>query len=123
MLAFVLVTCLGLGPAQDLPRNDGWVTDLGDMLTPDQEASLEALMESYKSGTTHEIALLTVPNLGGRALESYSLDVARTWGIGGPDANNGALLFVSRDDRVMRIEVGRGLEGNLTASIPSRNPA
>ena len=83
MLALLLVTCLGLGTGQEVPPNDGWVTDLADLLTSEQEASLEALMESYKRGTTHEIALLTVPELGGRALESYSLEVARAWGIGG----------------------------------------
>ena len=119
MLALV-VACLTLSAAQEVPRNDGWVTDLAEMLTPQQEASLEALMESYKSGTTHEIALLTVPSLDGRSLEAYSLEVAREWGIGGKDANNGALLFVARDEHKLRIEVGRGLEGNLTDSISGR---
>ena len=56
MLALFATVCLTLSAAQEVPRNDGWVTDLAGMLTPQQEASLEALMESYKSGTTHEIA-------------------------------------------------------------------
>ena len=123
MLALILTLGLCspvLAPRQDIPANDGWVTDLAGLLSSEQERALESLMESYKSGTTHEIALLTVPNLSGRALESYSLETARAWGVGGQDANNGALLFVSRDDRVMRIEVGRGLEGNLTDSISGR---
>jgi uncharacterized protein len=120
MLALFVTTCLTLSVAQEVPRNDGWVTDLAGVLTPQQEASLEALMESYKSGTTHEIALLTVPSLEGRSLEAYSLAVAREWGIGGQDSNNGALLFVARDEHKLRIEVGRGLEGNLTDSISGR---
>ncbi len=102
---------------QPIPQNDGWVTDLGDFLTPQQETVLEALMESYKAGSGHEIALLTVPDLGGRALERYSLEVSRAWGLGEKGRNNGALLFVTRAERKMRIEVGRGLEGNLTDSI------
>ena len=69
MLALLFSSWLALAPAQEVPRNDGWVTDLADMLTPDQEASLEALMESYKSGTTHEIALLTLPSLEGESLD------------------------------------------------------
>ena len=114
MLSLLLGAVLVLGSPADVPKPDGWVTDLGEMLSPREEASLEALMESYKSGTTHEIALLTVPNLGGESLESFSLEVAREWGLGEKDKNNGALLLVSRDDRKMRIEVGRGLEGELT---------
>ena len=36
-------------PAQQpIPKNDGWVTDLGGLLTPQQESSLEAFMESYE---------------------------------------------------------------------------
>jgi len=105
---------------QPIPKNDGWVTDLGDFLTPQQEASLEALMASYKAGSGHEITLLTVPDLGGRALERYSLEVARAWGLGEKGRNNGALLFITRAERKLRIEVGRGLEGNLTDSISGR---
>ena len=117
----LVLVCATASPAQQpIPKNDGWVTDLGDFLTPQQESALEALMESYKAGSGHEIALLTVPDLGGRALEGYTLEVARTWGLGEKGRNNGALLFVARAERKLRIEVGRGLEGNLTDSISGR---
>jgi uncharacterized protein len=104
----------------EVPANDGWVTDLAGMLSAGEEQSLEALMESYRSGTSHEIALLIVPDLGGEAIENYALETARAWKIGGQEANNGALVVVSRDDRKIRIEVGRGLEGNLTDSVSGR---
>ena len=123
MLALLLSLLASAGPArpvQEIPANDGWVTDLAGMLSPEEERALEALMESYKAGTTHEIALLTVPSLDGRALEQYSLEVARAWGIGGAESHNGALLFVAQAERKLRLEVGRGLEGNLTDSISGR---
>jgi len=103
-----------------IPRNDGWVTDRAGFLTAQQEQSLETLMESYKSGSGHEVALLTVPDLGGQALARYALAVAREWGIGRADLHDGALLLVVRDERKIRIEVGRGLEGTLTDSISGR---
>ncbi len=104
----------------EIPANDGWVTDLGGFLTPQQEATLESLMESYKRGSGHEIALLTVPDLGGRSLEGYALEVARQWGLGEKEKNNGALLLVARAEREVRIEVGRGLEGTITDAISGR---
>ena len=116
----LLVACITPALAQEIPRNDGWVTDLGGFLTPEQERSLETLMESYKSGSTNEIALLTVSDLGGQSLEGYALSVARGWGIGTKQTHNGALLLVARAERKIRIEVGRGLEGNLTDSISGR---
>jgi uncharacterized protein len=119
-----LLAVLLLAPAaaaqEQVPRNDGWVTDLAGMLTPEQERSLETLMESYRAGSGHEIALLTIPDLGGRSLERYALEVARGWKIGGKDTNEGALLLVSKNDRKIRIEVGRGLEGRITDSISGR---
>jgi len=125
-LALALVVAVLLpAPARaavevQVPRNDGWVTDLAGLLDDAQERQLEALMESYKRGAGHEIALLTVPDLGGEPIERFALEVGRSWGIGGKDEHNGALLVVSRDDRKLRIEVGRGLEGGLTDAISGR---
>lgn len=103
-----------------VPKNDGWVTDLAGMLSAAEEGELERLMESYRLGTTHEIALLTVPSLQGEPIERFALEVGRAWGLGTKEKNNGALLVVSKDDRKLRIEVGRGLEGSLTDSICGR---
>ena len=121
-IAFVAIALLTAPVAAraDVPSNDGWVTDLAGMLTPQEERSLETLMESYKAGSGHEIALLTVPDLGGRALESYTLEVARAWGIGSKETQAGALLLVAKRERKIRIEVGRGLEGTITDSISGR---
>jgi uncharacterized protein len=104
----------------EIPANDGWVTDLGGFLTPQQEAALETLMESYKQGSGQEIALLTVPDLGRRSPEAYALEAARQWGLGEKEKNNGALLLVARAERKVRIEVGRGLEGTITDAISGR---
>ncbi len=119
--ALLLLVCALLLPAaaQELPRNDGWVTDLAGFLTPAQERSLEQLMESYEEGSGHEIAVLTVPDLGGQTLERYALEVGRGWGIG-KEGNAAALLLIARKERGIRIEVARGLEGNVPDSIAGR---
>jgi uncharacterized protein len=105
---------------QAVPRNDGWVTDLARFLSPPQERALEDSMESYRRGSGNDIALLTVPSLNGDPIENFALRVAREWKLGAAGKNNGALLVVARDDREMRIEVGRGLEGVLTDAICGR---
>ena len=120
LLAAVLLPALAVHAQEPIPANDGWVTDLAGFLTPQQEATLEQLMESYRQGSGDEIALLTVPDLGGRSLEGYALEVARQWGLGEQDKHNGALLLVTRAERKVRIEVGRGLEGNITDAISGR---
>ena len=117
----VLAVAPALAVAEvNVPPNDGWVTDLAGMLNTQQERELETLMQAYKDGSGNEIALLTVPSLEGEALERYALEVGRAWGMGEKEKHNAGLLLIARDDRKIRIEVARGLEGNLTDSIAGR---
>jgi len=104
----------------EVPKNDGWVTDLGKLLTPAQEGELERLAQSYQDGSGHDVAVLTVPDLGGRTIEELALATARSWRLGQRDLHDGALLVVARAERKVRIEVGRGLEGTVTDSICGR---
>jgi uncharacterized protein len=114
--AFALLLFQGVA----VPKNDGWVTDLAHVLDPQQERALESLMESYHAGTQHDIALLTVDDLGGQPIERYALEVARAWKMGAVGADDAALLVVSKGDRKMRIEVGRMLEDRLTDAVSGR---
>jgi uncharacterized protein len=104
----------------EVPRFDGWVTDRAGLLTPGEKRSLEERMESYRRGSGNDIALLTVPSLNGEPIETFALRVGREWKLGAVGKNNGAILVVSKEDRWMRIEVGRGLEGTLPDVICGR---
>ena len=56
---------------------------------------------------------MTVPDLNGRTIEELGLNTFREWGIGSKETSNGALLVIAKQERKIRIEVGRGLEGDL----------
>lgn len=103
-----------------VPDNDGWVTDHAEVLSEAEERELEVLMESYKAGSGHEVALLTLADLGGRTIEEAGLATARAWKIGDRETSAGALLVVAMAERALRIEVGRGLEGTLTDATSGR---
>jgi len=103
-----------------VPKAEGWVSDFAEIITPSDEAALESELEAWKRGSGHEIAVLTVPSLNGRPIERFALEVGRAWKLGSAERNDGALLVVARDDRKMRIEVGRGLEGELTDAMCGR---
>ncbi len=103
-----------------IPKNEGWVTDRAKILSAADERALETRLEQWKQSTGHQIAVLTIPSLDGESLDQAAIAVARSWGIGAGERNDGALLLVSQGDRKMRIEVGDGLEGALTDSISGR---
>ena len=120
LLQALCACALALFQGVAVPKNDGWVTDLAGMLSSEQERALEALCESYRLGTKHDVAVLTVPDLGNQPIERYALEVARAWKLGQVGLDDGALLVVSKNDRKIRIEALRGVEGSLTDSISGR---
>jgi uncharacterized protein len=124
-LAPLLVLALLAAPparaqSPEVPANDGWITDLAGFLTTSQEAALEEEMESYKRGSGQDVALLTVPKLEGTTIERLALEVGRTWKLGEVGKDVSALIVVAREEREVRIEVGRGAEGTLTDLIAGR---
>ncbi len=107
-------------PEFQVPRNDGWVTDAARFLKPAEERALEAQLEAWTQSTGHQIAVVTVPNLGGETVEAAALKVARGWGVGRAGEDDGAVLLIAKKERQLRIEVGKGLEGDLTDSVSGR---
>ncbi len=53
-------------------------------------------------------------------MEDFTIRVAEKWKIGQAKKDNGVIFFASKNDRRMRIEVGRGLEGVLTDLLSGR---
>jgi uncharacterized protein len=95
------------------------VMDNADMLAPEEEQQLDALLAEHEKRTTNQIVVLTLDNLQGYTIEDYGYQLGRHWGIGQKDKNNGAVLIVARQERKVRIEVGYGLEGILTDAMSS----
>jgi uncharacterized protein len=60
---------------------------------------------------------VTLKSLQGYAIEDYGYRLGRAWGIGQSGTNNGVLLIVAPNERKVRIEVGRGLEPQLTDAL------
>ena len=100
--------------AAEVPYLTGHVNDAAGLLTSSTHAELESLLREHEDSTSNQVAVLIVPGLEGESLEEYSLKVAETWKLGRKGKDNGVLLLVARDERKVRIEVGRGLEGDLT---------
>jgi uncharacterized protein len=96
-----------------LPQPDGYVNDFANVLEESAETDLEGFLGALESDTTVEIAVATVPTLGGTTIEDYTNRLFAAWQIGQAQRDNGVLLLVAPADRQVRIEVGYGLEGVL----------
>ena len=106
--------------ALNVPKLQGYVNDYAHMISGSTKAKLEGELRSFEQSDSTQLVILTVPSLEGESPEDYSIKVVEAWKLGQARKDNGILLFVSRDDRKMRIEVGRGLEGRLTDLMAGR---
>lgn len=103
------------------PSLDTPIVDQTGTLTTEQIKQLAEQIAKSRKEKSYQIGVLIISSLGNdEYLEGYSLKVARAWGIGEKDTSNGVLLLVAIDDHKLRIEVGRGLEGDLTDVKSSR---
>lgn len=97
------------------------VVDQTGTLSPGDVSAISSTINDSRSRKDYQMAVLMIPTLGtGEYIEHYALTVARQWGIGQDAKDNGVLLLVAKDDRKVRIEVGRGLEGDLTDAESNR---
>jgi len=94
-----------------------YVKDLANVLSIEHTENIQAAISYHRQTSTNQIAILTIPSLKSRPLEDLSLTVARAWGIGTKENDNGVLLLIAMKERKIRIEVGYGLEGALTDAI------
>jgi uncharacterized protein len=108
------------GELQPVPPLKARVTDLTGTLTAAERTGLETKLAAFEARKGAQIAVLVVPTTRPEAIEQYSIRVVDAWKLGRAQPDDGALLLVAMQDRALRIEVGRGLEGALTDLVSNR---
>ena len=117
---FVIVSLLALASsAADAavlpkPSQREYIVDTAGIVSAEDRAQIEKIGEELREKTKAEIVVVTVTTLDGTDIESYANELFRSWGIGDAKQSNGVLLLIAKDDRKFRIEVGYGLEGEIT---------
>ena len=120
LVAFLFIIIPFSAGALDVPQLKGRVNDYASILSPETAQKLEVALSAIESSDSTQIVVLTIPSLEGEVLEEFSIKVAEAWKIGQNNLDNGVILLVSKNDRKLRIEAGRGLEGKLTDLISGR---
>ncbi|MDB4974088.1 MAG: hypothetical protein JWN48_2429 [Myxococcaceae bacterium] len=106
----------GSAPARalDVPALPNYVNDYGGLLDPGHRQALESKLATYEQATGHQFLLLTVPTLDGDPIEDFSIRTVEKQKLGMKGRDDGLLMIFAVQDRKMRIEVGYGLEGEIT---------
>ena len=92
----------------------GYVTDLADLLTAEQQEQLERLLYQTENKTGVEIVVVTINSIKdyrgtpNRTIEQFARGIFDAYRIGNMPKNDGVLLLVALKDRKTRIELGAG---------------
>ena len=96
-----------------VPELSARVIDTTATLTPAQRQALEDKLSAFELARGAQVVILMVPTTQPEDIASYANRVADTWKIGRREIGDGLLLIVAKDDRTVRIEVARTLEGAI----------
>ena len=121
-LSLFLSSAAGLA-ADDLvaiPPLAARVTDLTGTLGREQVAALEVDLAQFEKSRGSQIAVLLLPSTQPEPIEAYAIRLAEAWKIGRKGIDDGIILLVAKNDRKLRIEVGRGLEGAVPDAVAKR---
>ena len=111
---FLLVLALAGAQAQDLlpvPPLGARVIDQTGTLDAAQREALEAKLAAFEQQKGSQIVMLMVATTAPEDIASFANRVGNTWKIGRKEVGDGILVIVAKNDRKMRIEVAKTLEG------------
>jgi len=98
---------------QAVPALTGPVVDQTGTLSASDMAALEAQLHTLEQTRGAQVVVLMVPTTAPEDIASYANRVANAWKIGRRDVGDGVLVIVAKNDRKMRIEVAKALEGAI----------
>jgi len=118
--AGVLLAGLALAAEVAVPPLKARVIDLTHTLSTSQAQTLESRLRDFERGKGSQIAVLMLPSTQPETIEEYSIRVAEAWKIGRARVDDGVILVIAKNDRKLRVEVGRGLEGAIPDAVAKR---
>lgn len=112
---FLLLFSLQVRGAElQLPALTSPVMDQAGLLNEAERNDLAELAYEIYTSKGPQITILTVPDMQGYPIEEFSIRVGEKWQLGSKDQDNGLLVIIAKAERQMRIEVGQGIEGEIT---------
>lgn len=93
------------------------VNDYAGMFSSQTVLDLSQYLGDYESRSGNQVVIVTFSTLAGDNLEEFSIRLAEKWKIGQKGKDNGVIVLLVKNDRLVRIEVGYGLEAILTDAL------
>lgn len=110
----LLLACgAGAQGVQPVPALSGHVIDQTGTLSGAGQQALETKLAAFETNHGAQVVVLMVASTQPEDIASYANRVANAWKIGRKGIGDGLLLIVAKNDRKLRIEVAKTLEGAI----------
>lgn len=114
LVALVLAPASVLAAERIPPVPQRYFTDATRTVSAATANQLNATLERYERESSNQILVAMYPKMEtDSSVEDFTARIAEKWGVGQKGRNNGAVLFVFKEDRQIYIQVGYGLEAVL----------
>ncbi len=120
LLLLFLAQNVGAQKIPDRPRPQRMVNDFAKVLKADEVERLENKLVAYNDSTSTQIAIVTMPDLGGYDAAGFAFELGDKWGIGRKNKNNGILILMSVEERDVFIATGYGMEDIVPDALAKR---
>jgi uncharacterized protein len=124
MAALLCALTLAVGASaqdvQSVPPLAGRVIDQTGTLSPSQRQALDKQLADVERARGSQIVVLMTASTQPEDIAAYAQRVADTWKIGRRQVGDGVLIVVAKNDRRVRIEVAKALEGAIPDLAASR---
>lgn len=122
LLALLMPWAAAQVPGQPIPvpKLSARVMDSTGTLDAGARNALEAKLRAFEEAKGSQVVVLVVPTVGPETVEEFAGRVADTWQLGRKGVDDGVLFLVAMQERKLRIQTGRGVQGTLTDAASKR---
>jgi uncharacterized protein len=117
---FAAVTATWAQDVLPVPPLSGRVVDQTGTLNAAQSSALMGKLASIEQTLGSQVVVLVVPTTQPEDIASYAQRVGDAWKIGRREVGDGLLIVVAKNDRKVRIEVAKTLEGAIPDLMAKR---
>jgi uncharacterized protein len=113
LAAWLPMAAWAQGGVQPVPALTAHVMDGTGTLNAAQQGALEAKLAAFEQSRGAQVVILMVPSTQPEDIAAYAQRVGDAWKIGRKGVGDGLLLVVAKNDRKVRIETTKTLEGAI----------
>ena len=96
------------------PLSFSYVFDYADVISTSDEYLISLYAMTADNAQAAQVIVVTVNSLSGMSAADYATDMINSWGIGRAGVNDGILILLAPNERVIQLETGSGINMQIS---------